>query len=349
MRSSSKVTEIEFLLTRTFTPASPIARPHFLHGRSEVLANIRRAWTREGAAVALYGLRGAGKTSVIKVASSAFKGQVFYHSASAGDNFESIASDMLHHFNRSPDAEPGVSWAPTTESPFADRQPLRESGILERALTPHTVAQCLPTSPTLLIIDDFERIEDRKARRAFADLIKKISDARVPARLTFVGIGDHIRDLIEDHRSVSRQTVALEVPELSPEDIHSIILRGAKTLGIEFEQEAADQIERLSANMPYRAHLLSEGATHCLLASIRQGVKSKYVVGVPEVRAAVEYARKSGQYPLLPERRLVRVRTRLPWNGGRVGQEHGSEFSRTPHTETPSVPSIPSSSSAVTK
>ena len=296
MPSLSKVKNIEFLLTRTFTPASPIAHPHLLQGRSELLANIRRAWTREGATVALYGQRGAGKTSVIKVAISAFKGHVFYHSASAGDNFESIASDMLHHFIRSPDP---------TDSPSADRPTLRESGILERALTPHSVAQCLPTSPTLLVIDDFERIEDRNARRGFADLIKKISDGRVPARLTFVGIGDHIRDLIEDHRSVSRQLVAIEVPELSPEDIHSIIRRGAKTLGIEFEQEAADEIEWLSEKMPHRAHLLSEGAIHCLLASIEHGVKSEYVVGVSEVHAALEYARKSGQYPPTPERRLV--------------------------------------------
>ncbi len=345
MQSSVKVTEIEFLLTRTFTPASPIAIPNFLQGRSEVLANLTRAWAREGASVALYGQRGAGKTSVVKVASKAFKGQVFYHSASAGDTFESITSDMLHHFHRSPDAESGPGWALTTESPFADRQPLRERGNLGRALTPHNVAQCLPASPTLLIIDDFERIEERKARRAFADLIKKISDSRVPARLTFVGIGDHIRDLIEDHRSVARQLVAMEVPDLSSEDIHDIIRRGAKALGIGIDRQAADQIERLSQNMPHRAHLLAEGAVHQLLAAMRHGRKSEYVVGLAEVHAALEYARKSGQYPC-PEPALP---TATAWGKNRDVQAHGPEFSRAPHTEIPSVPSIPASSSAVTE
>ena len=217
MQSSVKLTNIEFLLTRAFTPASPVASQNFLHGRSELLANIKRAWTREGASVCLYGQRGVGKTSLIKTASAAFRGQVFYHSASAGDSFESIALEMLHYFDRSADTG--------SESP---------SRIPERAISPQSLAQSLPTSPTLLIIDDFERIQDRETRRAFADLIKKISDARVPARLTLVGIGDHIRHLIEDHRSVSRQIVSMEVPELSSEDIHSIIGRGAKMLGVGF-------------------------------------------------------------------------------------------------------------------
>jgi hypothetical protein len=197
---------------------------------------------------------------------------------------------MLHQFTRAPDAG--------------------SSQHHLRAITPQSVAQHLPATPALLIIDDFERIQDREARCAFADLIKKISDARVPARLTFVGIGEQIGDLVEDHRSVSRQVVALEVPELASEDIHSIIRRGAATLGIAFEQEAADRIEQLSAKMPHRVHLLSEGAVHCLLTAVRNGVKSEYVVGVTEVDAALRDARKSGQYPRpteeLPAARVVR-------------------------------------------
>jgi hypothetical protein len=136
----------------------------------------------------------------------------------------------------------------------------------------------------------------------------------------------------------------MEVPKLSSEDIHDIIRRGAKMLGIGFEQEAADQIEQLSENMPYRAHLLCEGAVHCLLDAMQHGVKSEYVVSVAEVYAALEYARKSGQYPRLPDRPLVEA-----WGGGRDAHGHGSEFSRTPHREMPSVPSFPPSSSAVTR
>ena len=307
MQSCSKVLDIELQLTRASTPASPIASRQFLQGRSDLLADIRRAWARGGASVALYGQRGVGKTSVVKVASSAFRGQVFYHSASAGDSFESIASAMLDHFTRSLSGGSTLRWAPKTESSLTD------NGIPERAITAQRVARCLPAIPTLLIIDDFERIQDRETKRVFADLIKKISDVRVPARLTFVGIGDHIRDLIEDHQSVSRQVVEVEVPQLSSEDIHELILRGAKVLGIGFERAAVDQIERPSENLPFRAHLLSEGAVHGLLTAIRDGVKSEPVVGVDEVHAALEYARKSGQYsieePAVPDR--------LPWTGDR--------------------------------
>ncbi len=274
--------EIETRLTRAFTPASPIAYGHRLQGRSRLLGNLRRAWSREGASVALYGQRGVGKTSLVTVAASSFRGRVFYHSASADDDFASIALAIFHRLGRH-----GSGLAP----------PLSQ----ETAFTPQDIVRFLPPTPTLLVIDDLERIECRKTTFAFADLVKKVSDARIPATLTFVGIGDHVGELIESHKSAARQLISLEVPPLTGPSIENIVRLGAEKLRIEFERAAVDRIATLSQNMPYYAHLLSECAVHCLLSSIREGTKSERVVALREVEAGLEYARHSGQYPVPPD------------------------------------------------
>lgn len=274
--------DIESRLTRAFTPASPIAYAHRLQGRSRLLESLRRAWNREGASVALYGGRGVGKTSLVTVAAASFRGRTFYHSASADDDFSSIALALSHCL-----APPGSG--PAT--------PLTEAG----ELTPQDVVRFLPPTPTLLVIDDLERIQCRQTKFAFADLIKKVSDARIPATLTFVGIGNHVGELIESHRSASRQLIALEVPPLTEACIEEIVRSGAEKLNLTFERAAVDRITTLSENMPYYAHLLSECAVHCLLRSIREGKKAGRVVALEDVEAGVEFARDSGQYPVPPD------------------------------------------------
>lgn len=264
--------DIEAELPRVFTPASPIASPRFLQGRSQIIEDMKRAWNRVGSSVVLYGKRGVGKTSVVKVAARSFEGGIFYHSASNGDSFQSIAFAMLQHFN----------------------------GAAQRELTPQGAAQHLPALAALIIIDDFERIESHAARFAFSELIKKLSDSGVPATMTIVGISDSIEDLIEGHESVGRHIVALPIPNLSSGEVEGIIRRGAEALGIEFEEGAVDQIARLSDSTPCYAHLLCEGAVVSLIRSMREGTKSEPVVSVREVRAAVEYAIRSHQFPVPP-------------------------------------------------
>jgi hypothetical protein len=278
----SEFENTESMLTWAFTPASPISYAHRLQGRSELLRDLRRVWSREGASVALYGRRGVGKTSLVRVAATQFRGRVFYHSASADDTFSAIALAMFHHFGG-----PGGGLTPP---------PAPGPGF-----TPQTVLQFLPRTPTLLVIDDLERIECRDTRFAFADLVKKVSDARIPTTLTFVGIGDHVGELIEGHTSVARQLIVLEVPTLTKPSIEKIVRVGAKTLEIEFDREAVDEIVRLSENIPYYTHLLSECAVHCFLASIQDEGKPERVVRLRDVKAAVEYARKRGQYPVPPD------------------------------------------------
>ena len=293
---------IESLLPQAFTPAIPIAHQDRLQGRSGLLENLKRAWAREGASVALYGAPGVGKTSAVKVASRAFPGCACYHSASADDTFATIVSELLQGFDRSSHTGSG-------RGPVRSEKP--------ETISPNSVVRYLPEVPALFIIDDFERIRCQDTRRAFADLAKKISDVHAQTRLTFVGVGDNVKDLLLDHRSVSRQIMALKVPKLSQADIRRILQEGAAELGIEFDVEALRCIEALSGNKPCHTHLLAEGAVHNLVSALRQGTRTDCVIGTAEVEAALKYSRETGQFPM-------------------CGQ--GSAFSRAPHAEKPDEP-----------
>ena len=298
-----KLVDIEQRLPHVFTPASPVSAPHLLQGRDQLLKDISRTFARRGGGVAICGKRGVGKTSIAKVASGLFGGRVFYHSLGEHDTFGSLASAMLGQL--SPGRALGAAGAGVVlekdqglRSPDPEGRKAGNRGpLVEVRYTPQAVAQALPASPTLIIIDDFERIEDGSSRLALSDLIKKISDSAAIATPMIIGLEESAEQLVEANESLRRNMAVLRVPGLTPGDIRSIVERGATLLGVRIQKDAVALIVEHSADLPYYVHLLCEGAVCSLLASIRDGKKSEYVVDAGEVRDSIDYALRVNQHP----------------------------------------------------
>jgi Holliday junction resolvasome RuvABC ATP-dependent DNA helicase subunit len=116
--------------------------------------------------------------------------------------------------------------------------------------------QCVP----ILIIDEFDRLEPG-ARKAFADLIKMVSDHSIPATIVLVGVADTVEGLLADHESISRNLVQVRMPRMTVPEIREILIRGTRKLTLLMDESVVRRIAAISQGLPYYAHLLALHAT----------------------------------------------------------------------------------------
>lgn len=143
--------------------------------------------------------------------------------------------------------------------------------------------------PLLLIIDEFDRMENRSTIGSVCDLIKTFSDYAVKATVVIVGVGDSVEELIKEHQSVERSLVQVHLPRMSKAELEEIIDRGLKSVPMTMEPEAADYITSLSQGLPHYTHLLAQYAAR---AATDEGTSD---IQMEAVERAIEEAIKRTQ------------------------------------------------------
>ena len=106
----------------------------------------------------------------------------------------------------------------------------------------------------ILIVDEFDRIEDPDIDVLFADTIKALSDFNVDTTLILVGVADDIDDLITEHESVNRCLMQIHLPRMSVDELREIVKSGIDGVGMEISQDAIHQICAVSLGLPHYAH-----------------------------------------------------------------------------------------------
>src|SRR2546427_3317978 len=184
MNATSKLQRVE-AVSSAFTPGAPVGRLDMLAGRMEQLTDVVSAVSMTGQHVGLYGERGVGKTSLATVLGEYVGGreirpqlQAASVNCSTDDSFSSLWSGIF--------AELEVAAGDGEISPEYVRRRL----------------EGLP--PSLLVIDELDRLEDDDALTALADTIKTLSDHAVPSTLVLVGVANSIGELIGEHASIVR-------------------------------------------------------------------------------------------------------------------------------------------------
>ena len=72
----------------------------------------------------------------------------------------------------------------------------------------------LMDGPSIIIIDELDRVTDPKIQIALADTIKTLSDNSANTTLIMVGVADSIDQLIAEHQSIQRALVQVEMPRI---------------------------------------------------------------------------------------------------------------------------------------
>jgi len=249
---------------QVFNPNTPVNEKDLFSGRTVQIRRVADVIFQRGQHAIIFGERGVGKTSLANVLQgflpSATSLLVTRINCDTADTFSSVWKKIFD----------GMSITKSRESVGYNSQPQLELWTPNIYLTdddnvPHQVYKALANIPSSLIpvviIDEFDRLSE-KVRPIFADFIKTLSDQSLSTTIIIIGVGESVDQLINDHQSVSRALVQIQMPRMTPQEIESIITKSLERLdNMTIDPSTLNKIKLLSMGLPHYTHLIGLHAT----------------------------------------------------------------------------------------
>ncbi len=241
-----------------FTPNSPIDSRDLFAGRERQVDSVISTIFQKGSHAVLFGERGVGKTSLAIT--------IFDFLAFATEN------SYLHARLNCAD---GMSFNDMWRTIFKQlvvTQADGETTTLDLALPENPNSENiretfqLVDDPTIIVIDELDRIDDSATRVMLADTIKTLSDNAIKTTLILVGVADSVSDLIGEHQSIERAIKQVPMPRMSKAELLLIVDNGlSKCGGLSIVSAARERIADYSQGLPFYTHLLArEAALHAV-------------------------------------------------------------------------------------
>lgn len=234
----------DFEALQIFSPGAPIDEDDLFAGRRPQIDKIIEAVLQRGQHAILYGERGVGKTSLART-----------FSARLITPTKTLSAVPIN-------CDPADTFTTLWKKVFSDLS--QEGAELLRSfpddIAPDDVRRVLSnfdlnTTP-IIILDEFDKLMDARAKILIANTIKSLSDYSVPATLILVGVASSVSELITEHQSISRALVQVYMPRMRSSELEEILDKRLMRLGMRMEKAAQAQIIGLSRGLPHYAHLI---------------------------------------------------------------------------------------------
>lgn len=238
------------LVLRLFGANQPVENPRDLFGRRRELDELGTAVLDSGLHAVIHGPRGSGKTSLARVFGDMADERgfaVLYQSCAGESSFGDIILPYLEEIGA---------------DPFDMRQDEFATALAALAANPssRTAANLFSRirhNDVVLILDEFDRLENGETKAQLALLVKLLADMRTPVRLVFVGISRDVDDLLHVHASVRRHLAAVGVTPIAGTEVESFVTSTGNAIGLDFSHEAIRMIRWLVCGSPYHMRLYS--------------------------------------------------------------------------------------------
>ena len=242
-----------------FRPGAPIEKYSLFAGRQTQTDLVIGAIVQHGQHAILYGEAGVGKTSLAKILAELVSkaGIKIVNSdtinCDTSDDFSSLWHKAFRELTfKIKEAQTGFSKQESEiEQNLNDRVPEK--------VTPDDVRRALSTlkQRTVIVFDEFNRIQDKACRTLMADTIKNLSDHNIDATLLLVGVAQSVSELIAEHQSIERALVQVPMPRMNDDELEQIITKGISQTDMTMNAEVRGKIIRLSHGLPHYTHLLA--------------------------------------------------------------------------------------------
>lgn len=273
-----------------FTPSTPIDKMDLFAGRVKEVERVVNAIIMTGQHVALYGERGVGKTSLASVIHDflpKMEGMINVKiNCDADTTFKSLFKNILEEIKLVTKA-PGIGF----KAQDTVRIQSLDHYIVEEDINPNSLRFLFRQlqNKIIIIIDEFDRVEDEDTKRLLADTVKNFSDYKVDVTFMIVGIADSVDDLIAEHQSIERALVQVNMPRMKTTELNEVINKGLKKLGMTINTNAKQRIVKLSQGLPHYTHLLAFHAAKSALQARRNEIT------VSDVDQAISSSVEMGQ------------------------------------------------------
>ena len=259
-------------LRNAFTPAQPVTDRRMFAGRLQILSRLIEVIEDRLSHVVVFGERGIGKTSLLHILAGLAEESRYFvlrGTCGAGSRFDEMFRRLLEDV-------PVLylkSMSPTDHvveegATLASRLP---AGPFDARELSDLFGQITGTR-ILIILDEYDRLENEQFRQYTAELIKNLSDRAAPVQLVIAGVSSNLHELIGYIPSIRRNVIGLPVPRLSADEVHSIIRIGETSAGMIFEPQVAELVYALSNGSPYMTRLICHHASSIALDASRMSV-----------------------------------------------------------------------------
>lgn len=264
--SAEEQTRRLLMLGEVFRPGGPIADAQLFAGRNHELFSVVEAMQSAGQHAVIFGERGVGKTSLVRVAMQVQQNGIAVRiNCDQGDTYYSIWQKVLDELE-----------IVISETPADEREELRgpldecRNVLRQDEVSPSTARVALRKlsihRPVAIFIDEFNELADSSVRALVSNTIKALSDHLESITLCPVGVAEDLDALLEGHLSAVRAIVQVRMPRMSVEELEDIVDRGLQRLEMEISKDALKLIRAVPRGLPQYAHLLAqEGARQALL------------------------------------------------------------------------------------
>ena len=243
-----------------FTPGSAIKSTDLFAGRRREIEKAIGTVIQPGQHAMIYGERGVGKTSLANtlfdfmVLMGNFEYQRARLNCAEGMSFEEIWRTIFKQLTTKLEDEDVALDHSFPSNPHSEN--IRE--VFE-----------LMDDPSIVIIDELDRITDKSVETQLADTVKTLSDNAVRTTLIMVGVADSIDQLIAEHRSIERAIRQIHMERMSKTELLEIVDRGLRQCeGLAIDPVVRERLADYSRGLPYYTHLLAREAA---LAVVRSG------------------------------------------------------------------------------
>jgi Cdc6-like AAA superfamily ATPase len=269
---SGEVASARIALRNAFTPAQPVTDRRMFAGRLRVLSRLIEVIEDRLSHVVVFGERGIGKTSLLHILADLAQESrylVLRGTCGAGSRFDEMFRNLLQDVpvlylrNMSP-----TDHAVEEGATLASRLP---AGDFDARELSDLLGQITGTR-ILILLDEYDRLENEQFRQYTAELIKNLSDRAAPVQLIIAGVSSNLHELIGYIPSIRRNVIGLPMPRLSAEEVQSIVSIGEANAGMLFEPMVSDLIYALSNGSPYMTRLICHHASGIALDEGRKNV-----------------------------------------------------------------------------
>jgi hypothetical protein len=245
-----------------FPPTRPKKDYRDFSGRRDTIEAIIQAVEEERSHVILLGEKSLGKTSLMNIIAECAKeaGYLVARMTGTADlTFEHFIFAILEQFS-----------ARIAETPVKDilqkrmgTEDLCQLVDRKRELdVPAAIKifQRLTEHQAIVLVDDFERIENAELKTRIGELMGVLSDQGAWLSLLLFGRASRAGDILPESFQSLPNVTWIKLQPMSDEDSARVIARGVSAVGVQFGDEVTESIMRLSQGMPSAIQWL------CLLA-----------------------------------------------------------------------------------
>jgi Cdc6-like AAA superfamily ATPase len=250
---------------QAFSESAPIESQDLFAGRTRQIEKALGAVFGRGQHAIIFGERGVGKTSLANLLYDllVLSGKSSNYQRSRINCADSMGFDAIWNT------------AFRQLKTNIDGGSVHLGDSVPSGATSENIRECFDAmdDPSIVIIDEFDRITDTQTKTLMADTIKTLSDNSVKTTLVLVGVADSIDQLIAEHRSIDRSLVQIQMQRMSKFELIEIIDKGlARCDGVTIHMDVKMRIADYSQGLPSYTHLLAKTAALCAVHGDRMAV-----------------------------------------------------------------------------